>query len=82
MLVCGTLVYSKGDVKEEEEEEQLFGGDASDAPEGPPTLTPIFNALPAAVPGARGPGSSTQPITMHGSHSSFKVRDSSDVRLR
>ncbi|EIE24529.1 hypothetical protein COCSUDRAFT_65401 [Coccomyxa subellipsoidea C-169] len=68
VLVCGTLVYSKGDVKEEEEEEQLFGGDALE-PAGPPSPAPQYNALPTLVPGRE---ASTQPITMRGTPSSLK----------
>lgn len=71
MLVCGTLVYSKGDSKEEEEELQAFGGDAADLG-GPPSEAPQYNALPTLVPGARGEAA-TQPITMRGTPSSFKV---------
>lgn len=71
VLVCGTLVYSKGDTKEEEEDEQLFGSDALE-PAGPPSPTPQYNALPTLVPGRE---ASTQPITMRGTPSSLKVGD-------
>ena len=71
MLVCGTLVYSKGDTKEEEEELQAFGGIAPDLA-GPPPPAPHYNALPTRVPGAQGEAA-TQPITMRGTPSSFKV---------
>ncbi|BDA42835.1 Solute carrier family 35 member F6 [Coccomyxa sp. Obi] len=70
VLVCGTLVYSKGDSKEEEEELQAFGGVAPDLA-GPPPPAPHYNALPTLVPGAHGEAT-TQPITMRGTPSSFK----------